>query len=244
MPHRKSVLPVPRRAYPAIAVALAGLVLAALAGCGIIGERYVYLEWYTSYFEKYYVRWFDDFEKAHADEHVRISFKAMPSNAQQMVYTMLISHSLSDVITVGLSTAPLLMDNNALEPVAPGDVDRSDFMPLSLKMASLPDGTLVGYPGGSEIRPFMYFNRDAFKEAGTSEADVPETFDEYNRWAAKLFKWEINGKPVLGLPAHEVRIPYYDGPIGAGRKEGALGDGLAYGSDPGRSVDCLDAPVR
>ncbi len=190
---------VPRRMRLALgSLAALALVMLTLVGCGVVGEKYIYVEWYTNYFEKYYVRWFNDFEREHADENVRIKFRAMPTGAQQVVYTMLLSHTLSDVIVSGLSTAHLLYNQDALEPVKPGDLDTDDFMPISLKLASKSDGTLVGYPTGAGLRPFMYFSRKSLDEGDTDETQVPETFDEYRAWTAKMFRWNDHGRTVFG----------------------------------------------
>jgi ABC-type glycerol-3-phosphate transport system substrate-binding protein len=179
-------------------IAVAALSLCTLAGCGLIGQSYINIEWYSDYFEKYYVRWFDDFQKQHADQHVRIQFRAMPSSAKEKVYTMLISHTLSDIIGVGSETAPLLFRQDALEPVAKADLDTSDFMPISIKLASRADGTLVSYPTGSGLRPFLYYTRKSLDEGKTNEDLAPETFDEYIPWASKMLRWDVNGKEVFG----------------------------------------------
>jgi len=197
-----------RSRVPIIVCSLAftAFILCALAGCGLIGQSYINIEWYSDYFEKYYVRWFDDFEKAHADQHVRIKFRAMPSSAKEKVYTMLISHTLSDVISVGSETAPLLYRQHALEPVAKSDLDTSDLMAIPLMLAKESDGTLVGYPTGSGLRPFLYYTRKSLDEGKTSEDQAPETFDEYIPWASKMLRWNIGGKEVFG-PISDSDLP-------------------------------------
>ncbi|MCD6404645.1 MAG: extracellular solute-binding protein [Planctomycetes bacterium] len=189
-------------------IAAGAVVLVVLAGCGKVGQRYTTIEWSTSYFEKYYSRWMDDFCRAHADENVRINFRAMVANAQEKVYTMLISHTVSDVIIVGTSSQALLLENDALEPVPDGFIDRDDFMPISLSVPTYPDGTLAAIPSTVGIRPFIYFNRDCMKEANTSEKDVPESYDEYRKWASKFFKWDVGkDEPILGpLPPGEAAV--------------------------------------
>jgi hypothetical protein len=173
-------------------------VLLGLTGCGKLGENYTYIEWSTSYFEKYYVRWFDDFEKLHADQHARIKFRAMPSNAAQGIYTMMISHTLSDVVTSGTGISALLFENNAFEPVPAGLIDESDFMPVAMCIPRYPDGTLAGVPGGVGIRPFIYFDSADLKEAGASVSEIPQEYDAYREWAQKLFKREVDGKITVG----------------------------------------------
>gem|GEM_PF-3460888 len=178
-----------------IAVCAALLVL---TGCGGLGEKYITIEWSTSYFEKYYVRWFDDFEKLHADEHVRIKFRAMPSDAAQGVYTMMISHTLSDVVALFTGTSSLLLENNAVLPVPDGLIDESDYMPVAVSWPRYRDGTLAAVPGGAGIRPFIYFDSADLKEAGVSIKDVPDDYEGYREWATKLFKREVDGKVVVG----------------------------------------------
>lgn len=181
-------------------------VLADPAAAGQYGQHYATIEWSTSYFEKYYPRWMDDFCREHADENVRIRFRAMVANAQEKVYTMLISHTVSDVIIVGTTSQALLLENDALEPIPDEFIDRSDFMPISLSVPTYPDGTLAAIPNTVGIRPFIYFNQDCMKEVHTSAKDVPSSYDEYHKWASKFFKWDVGkDKPVLGpLPPDEV----------------------------------------
>jgi len=180
------------------------LAILSLVGCGAIGEKYTYIEWSTDYFEKYYPRWFEDFEKLHADEYVRIKFRAMPSNAAQSIYTMMISHTLSDVVVVGTGVSSLLLENNALEPVPDGLIDKSDCMEVTLSWPTYKDGTLAACPGSIGIRPYIYFDSADLKEAGTSLAEMPDTYDAYRTWAEKLFKRDVGGKVVIGaLPADE-----------------------------------------
>jgi len=196
--HRQKVRQ--RKAFAICSICAVSLLLTTLVGCGVLGEKFAVIEWYAPYFEKYFPRWMDDFAKIHAAEHARIAFRAMPSNTTQKVYTMMISHTLSDVTSIDEMTGFLLLGQPVLEPVAASDIDRDDFMPLSLRMACTPDGTLVGYPFGSDIRGFVYYNRDCFKEGHTSEKEVPETFAPYRQWAQKLSKWEVNGQVVYGTP--------------------------------------------
>jgi ABC-type glycerol-3-phosphate transport system substrate-binding protein len=177
---------------------LASVALGLLAGCGRIGGKYTYIEWYSSYFEKYYPRWFEEFERAHADRNVRIRFRAVVGNFEQVIYTMLISHTLCDCIAVGPSSAALLLENAALEPLTDEDVDHDDFPALSIKLGSQDDGEMVSYPLMLNMRPFLYFNREAFRQGDTSEKEIPDTFAEYRRWAPSLFKWELDGKIVYG----------------------------------------------
>ncbi|MCD6404647.1 MAG: extracellular solute-binding protein [Planctomycetes bacterium] len=186
-------------------ILLAAAVLVVLAGCGAIGGKYVYIEWYMNNFEKYFPRWLNEFEKLHADEHVRVKSRAMTGSIKEKVYTMLISNTLSDCIYIGPDSAALLMENDALEPVTDADIDRDDFPPLTLHLATDSKGTLVGIPAGLGMRPFVYYNRDCLDEAGTSEAEIPDTYDDYRKWAAKLFKWKVDGGTVVG-PLDEERL--------------------------------------
>jgi hypothetical protein len=82
------------------AVALAALLSITLVGCGVIGESYVDLEWYTFYFEPYYTPWFEEFEALHSDRNVRVKFRSIANSATESIYTMIISHSLPDCVTV------------------------------------------------------------------------------------------------------------------------------------------------
>lgn len=182
------------------------MVLLGLAGCGVIGEKYVYVEWYTRYFETYYQRWFDEFEREHADENVRIKYRSMAMSTAEKVYTMLISNTLSDCISIDSGTAVLLLENDCLEAVPEEMIERGDFPGVALSLATTKDGKLVAFPGGVGMRPFLYFNREVLKEAATSVEEVPETFGEFRKWAPKLFKWEANGEAFLG-PLDEEKYP-------------------------------------
>lgn len=190
----------PRRGAFCIAggILLAAAALIALAGCGAIGQKYVYIEWYMSNFEKYFPRWLNEFERLHADEHVRVKSRAMTGSVKEKVYTMLISNTLPDCIYIGPDSAALLMENDALEPVTNANINQDDFPPITLHLATDSKGTLVGIPGGLGMRPFIYYNRDCLDEAGTSEADIPDTYGAYRKWAAKLFKWKVDGQTVVG----------------------------------------------
>lgn len=191
------------------AIVITAAVLCTLAGCGAIGEEYKVIEWSANYFEKYFPRWMDDFSAEHSDEHVRIKFRAMVSDAAQKVYTMLISHTLSDIIVVGTETQSLLIDNRALEPVPDDYIPRQHYMPLTLAVSSYDDGSLAAIPYTVGIRPFMYFNVEDLREVGTSVADAPELFEPYREWAGRFLKWEMpDGSIVAGkLSADQVRKP-------------------------------------
>lgn len=180
----------------AVSIAATATLLLALVGCGVIGEKYTYIEWYALYFENFYPRWFAEFEKAHADQNVKIKFRATVASMNQTTYTMLISHTLADVTGV----MPLTFENDCLEPVGPDDLDKDDFLPLAISMAHNSRGVLVGYPTSTEIRGFVYYNNDCLKEAGTTAAEAPETFDEYRAWASRMFEWDVNGRTVVGIP--------------------------------------------
>lgn len=185
--------------------ALTAACLLVLVGCGIIGEKYKTIEWTTNYFEKYYPRWMNEFADAHADEKVQIKFRAMVSDAAQKVYTMLIADDLSDVIVVGTETRALLMDNEALEPIPDGLLNLDDFLPIGLSISSYRDGRLAAVPTGPGLRPYMYFNVDHLAEVGTTPEEVPETYDEYHKWAERFLKWELpDGSIATGsLPAEQ-----------------------------------------
>jgi len=208
---------------PIAAIVVAGVALLILAGCGVIGQTYLWIEWSTSYFESYYPRWMDDFEKAHADQHVRIHFRAMPSDAAQKIYTMMISHTLSDVVTCGPGVAPLLLENRALEPIPDSAVDTKDFMPIALDGVRYVDGSLAAIPEDSGIRPFIYFDSADMDEVHTTAADVPVDFEGYRKWAAKFFKWSVDGKTVLGpLPQDQLaRASLLRRPLGITRAHAA-----------------------
>jgi hypothetical protein len=111
---------------------------------------------------------------------------------------MLISNTLCDVIEIGSDTAPILLENEALVPVPPGTFDEADHMPLTLSMSRYLDGRLAGIPHDSGLRPFIYFDSADMREAGTTPAEAPEGYAAYRQWASKFFKWEVDGKTVLG----------------------------------------------
>ena len=182
-----------------IAIVSTAVVLGTLVGCGAIGEKYKVIEWSANYFEKYFPRWMDDFSAEHADDNVRIKFRAMVSDAAQKVYTMLISHTLSDVIIVGTETQSLLIDNNALERIPDDYIPRQHYMPLALAVPSYGDGSLAAIPYTVGIRPFMYFDVADLREVGTSVEDAPVLFEPYREWAARFLKWEMpDGSIVAG----------------------------------------------
>jgi len=180
------------------AVIAVGIILVVLTGCGLLGEKVTFIEWYASYYETYYARWFEDFEKEHADQNVRIKFRAIASNEAQSVYTMMISHSLTDCISINSVTGALLLENPALEVLAESEVDFQDMPPIAICKARRFDGRLVGYPFTLTMRPFIYFNNDALREGDALNDTIPEFYDEYRQWAAKLAKWNVDGRQVVG----------------------------------------------
>ncbi len=183
---------------PLAAVAAACVVLLSLAGCGVIGSKYTYIEWYAHYFEPYYTRWFSEFEAEHADQNVRIRFRSIANNAGEITYTMMISQTMCDVISVSSGTDVLLLENPVLEPLDETYLDSDDLPPQSVNMARQFDGEIVGFPHTINMRPFIYYNKAILEEAGTTAGEAPETFDEYRQWAAKLFKWKVDGREILG----------------------------------------------
>jgi len=180
-----------KRRFALAGITAAAVTLCALVGCGAWGEQYKVIEWSANYFEKYFPRWMEDFAADHADENVRIKFRAMVADATQKVYTMLISHTLSDVIIIGTETQSLLLDNRVLEPIPDDYIPRDDYMPLTLAVPSYDDGTLAAIPYTVGIRPFMYFNTECLREVGTTVEEAPDLYKPYHDWAAQFLKWKM-----------------------------------------------------
>jgi len=82
------------------------------------------------------------------------------------------------------------LDKFAADPQV--GMDLGQFIP-GLLADSYYKGTLYGLPL-MRSTPLLYFNRDMFKEAGLPDR-VPETWDEFKEFCAKLSKVE-NGEPV------------------------------------------------
>jgi len=196
---RKTIAQIPLKVLLTLFVACGAVALISLVGCGGAGNPPTEIEWYASYYESYFPRWIEEFEKTHADQNVRVKFKAMVTGEPQKVYTMLISHSLCDVITA----SPILLENDAFEPLTPEQIDASDQIPIAVRLATDTKGRIIGFPNGSDIRGFVYYNNADLKEAGTTADAAPDTFDQYSTWASQMFKWDVGGKTVLGMPQAE-----------------------------------------
>lgn len=199
MAARKTIAQIPLTVLVALLGACGVAVVISLLARGGTGKPPIEIEWYASYYESYFPRWIEEFEKAHADQNVRVKFKAMVTGEPQKVYTMLISHSLCDVI----AASPILLENDAFEPLTLEQIDASDQIPIAIKLATDGKGRIIGFPSGSDIRGFVYYNNADLKEAGTTADAAPETFDAYSRWASQMFKWDVGGRTVWGMPKAE-----------------------------------------
>lgn len=69
--------------------------------------------------------------------------------------------------------------------------DKSNIIPAALKWVTYQDG-LYGLPFGQDTWA-LYYDTDAFKEAGLDPAKPPKTPDELWDYAAKLTKWNADG---------------------------------------------------
>ena len=62
-------------------------------------------------------------------------------------------------------------------------LDKSDYLPAVISYYQTPEGELLSMPFNSST-PVLWYNRDAFKKAGVS--DAPKTWDEVSSTAKKL----------------------------------------------------------
>jgi multiple sugar transport system substrate-binding protein len=69
--------------------------------------------------------------------------------------------------------------------------DTSNLLPAALQWVTY-DGKLVGLPFGQDTYA-LYYNTDAFTEAGLDPANPPKTLDELWAAAEKLTKWNADG---------------------------------------------------
>lgn len=138
------------------------------------------------------------FNESQSDVIVDVQFQGAYAELVQKLQAGLAAGEVPDLVLLDSPFVALFakegvlapLDDFAADPVVGLDLDR--FIP-GLLQDGYYDGTLYALPL-MRSTPLLYFNRDMFQEVGLPDR-VPETWDEFKEFCAKLTKVE-GGQPV------------------------------------------------
>jgi len=138
------------------------------------------------------------FNESQSDVIVDVQFQGAYAELVQKLQAGLAAGEVPDLVLLDSPFVALFakegvlapLDDFATDPVVGLDLDR--FIP-GLLQDGYYDGTLYALPL-MRSTPLLYFNRDMFQEVGLPDR-VPETWDEFKEFCAKLTKVE-GGQPV------------------------------------------------
>jgi sn-glycerol 3-phosphate transport system substrate-binding protein len=135
-----------------------------------------------------------DFNKAHPDIQVTATYTGNYDVTLQKIQASKLAGTLPDVAVTEISSVPVLAALGAAQPVdelidsSGGKKFLDRFWPSMLLNCTY-DGKVYGVPF-QRSTPVMYYNKDAFSEAGLDPEKPPVTWDELISVAQKLTKRE------------------------------------------------------
>ena len=139
-----------------------------------------------------------DFNSSQSKIQVEAIFQGTYDDALSKLNTALASNSAPAVIQVFDIGQRFMIDSGEIVPVQ-SFVDRdkfdlSDFEPAVLNYYKV-EGKLYSMPFNSSSS-ILYYNKDAFREAGLDPEKPPRTFEEVTDFAKKLTKKDASGATV------------------------------------------------
>jgi sn-glycerol 3-phosphate transport system substrate-binding protein len=135
-----------------------------------------------------------DFNKTHPDIQVTATYTGNYDVTLQKIQASKLAGTLPDVAVTEISSVPVLAALGAAQPVdeliasSGGKKFLDRFWPSMLLNCTY-DGKVYGVPF-QRSTPVMYYNKDAFNEAGLDPEKPPVTWDELISVAQKLTKRE------------------------------------------------------
>jgi sn-glycerol 3-phosphate transport system substrate-binding protein len=139
-----------------------------------------------------------DFNSSQSKIQVEAIFQGTYDDALSKLNTALASNSAPAVVQVYDIGQRFMIDSGEIVPVQ-SFVDRDkfelgDFEPAVLNYYKV-EGKLYSMPFNSSSS-ILYYNKDAFKEAGLDPEKPPKTFEEVTDFAKKLVKKDASGATV------------------------------------------------
>lgn len=138
------------------------------------------------------------FNESQSDIFVDVQFQGAYAEVMQKLLAALAAGDVPDLVLLDSPFLVLFAKEGVLVPLdgfaqdPERGMDISQFIP-GLIQDCYYQGTLYGLPL-MRSTPLLYYNRDMFEEVGLPDR-VPETWDEFKEFCAKLTKVE-NGEPV------------------------------------------------
>lgn len=130
----------------------------------------------------------EEFEEQNS--HININFINTPGdNYEDQLFTMIAGNDAPDVMQLFEVTLPEFVRNDTIQDLTPfysddGDFDIDDFFEASLELAQHNEGL---YGLGYSLAPqFMFYNIDAFDEAGIDYPNDDWTWDDFLQAAVEL----------------------------------------------------------
>ncbi len=139
-----------------------------------------------------------DFNKSQSKITVEAIFQGNYDDSLAKLNTALASNAAPALIQVYDIGQRFMIDSDEIVAIQ-GFVDRdkfdlSDFEPAVLNYYTV-EGNLYSMPWNSSSS-ILYYNKDAFKEAGLDPEKAPKTFDEVTEFSKKLVKKDASGQTV------------------------------------------------
>jgi sn-glycerol 3-phosphate transport system substrate-binding protein len=147
----------------------------------------------------------DAYVKSFNDSHPNISVEAIYSGDYNQTITKVQaavkSGDTPDVAVLSATDVLRLQDINAIVPMEPyikndkdGDAYLNDFFPGLLSEAKMGQGDHLWAIPFQRSTPLLYFNKDAFKEAGLDPSKPPANWEEFAAYSKKLMKMDASGQ--------------------------------------------------
>jgi sn-glycerol 3-phosphate transport system substrate-binding protein len=135
-----------------------------------------------------------DFNKTHPDIQVTATYTGNYDVTLQKIQASKLAGTLPDVAVTEISSVPVLAALGAAQPVdeliaSSGGKEFLDRFWPSMLLNCTYDGKVYGVPF-QRSTPVMYYNKDAFSEAGLDPDKPPATWEELISIAQKLTKRE------------------------------------------------------
>lgn len=156
-----------------------------------------------------------DFNKAHPDIQVTATYTGNYDVTLQKIQASKLAGTLPDVAVTEISSVPVLAALGAAQPIddliaSSGGKQFLDRFWPSMLLNCTYDGKVYGVPF-QRSTPVMYYNKDAFAEAGLDPEKPPNTWDDMATVAQKLTKREGDRTSRWGveLPLEAFNWFYY-----------------------------------
>jgi sn-glycerol 3-phosphate transport system substrate-binding protein len=186
----------------------------------------------------------DEFEAEHPEIRVSTVFGGNYTENQAKVVAALRAGTPPDVAVLLSQELNTLISLDAVEPldeIIAGDPEAQamidDFFPGFMRNSTL-DGQIWSIPF-QRSTPVLYFNKNAFREAGLDPEDPPETWDELVEYAKRLTVRDAGGRVTrwgLAIPTEDRATWLLEGLV-------MQAGGSLYDPEGGGRVMTIDTPA-